>query len=285
MNSVSGLVGIEYRRDYTEQFSASGIGFPNPLFKVLNSTATPTAAAGFNSEFRQAGYFTQLKYNYDNRYRASFSARYDGSSRFGAETRFGFFPSGSIAWTISEENFFNINFISDLKIRAGYGVTGNSDIGRFAARGLFGTSGSYQGATALRPSQLANEQLSWERAVTANLGIDYELLNGRIFGSFDVYRRNTTDLLLNQPLPVDSNFGGITRNIGELQNQGLEITFTSVNINMRDFQWTTRFNISFNENEVISLSENEDALNPASITACPGRSFIRCVARNRLCWC
>ena len=264
-SSVSGLVGFEYRRDYTEQFSASGIGFPNPLFNVLNTTATATGAAGFNSEFRQAGYFTQLKYNYDNRYRASFTARYDGSSRFGAEKRFGFFPSGSVAWTISEESFFNFDPISDLKLRVGYGVTGNSNIGRFAARGLFGTQGSYQGRTALRPTQLANDELSWERSVTTNLGLDYELFDGRISGSFDVYRRNTTDLLLGQPLPIDSGFGSITRNIGEVQNQGLEITVNSVNVNTRGFRWSTRFNISFNENEVISLSENEDALNPASI--------------------
>jgi TonB-linked SusC/RagA family outer membrane protein len=264
-NTISGLLGVEYRRDYTSQFSASGIGFPNPLFRVLNSTAEPTAAAGFNNEFRNAGYFAQLKYNYDNRYRVNFTARYDGSSRFGSDTRFGFFPSGSVAWTVSEEDFFNIDFISDLKLRAGYGVTGNSNIGLYAARGLYNTAGSYSGATALRPNQLANQELSWERAVTANLGLDYELFNGRIYGSIDAYRRNTTDLLLGQPLPGDSGFGSITRNIGEVQNQGLEFVITSVNVQTRDFSWSTRFNISFNENEVIALSENEEALNPASI--------------------
>jgi hypothetical protein len=144
-------------------------------------------------------------------------------------------------------------------------VTGNSNIGLYAARGLYNTAGSYSGATALRPNQLANQELSWERAVTANLGLDYELFNGRIYGSIDAYRRNTTDLLLGQPLPGDSGFGSITRNIGEVQNQGLEFVITSVNVQTRDFSWSTRFNISFNENEVIALSENEEALNPASI--------------------
>lgn len=265
LNSISGLVGFEYRRDYTEQFSATGIGFPNPLFSVLNSTASPTGAAGFNNEFRQVGYFTQLKYNYDDRYRVNLSARYDGSSRFGSETRFGFFPSGSVAWSISEEDFFDVEAVSDLKLRAGYGITGNSNIGLYAARGLYGTSGSYAGSTALRPSQLANDQLSWEKSRTTNLGLDYELFSGRIYGSFDVYRRNTTDLLLEQPLPIDSNFDSIDRNIGEVQNQGLEIVINSVNVSTSDFQWTTRFNISFNENEVIALSEGVERLNPASI--------------------
>lgn len=265
VHNTSALLGFEYRRDFTRQFSASGIGFPNPLFRVLNTTATPTGAAGFNSEFRQAGYFGQIKYNYDQRYFAKFSARYDGSSRFGAEKRFGFFPSGSVAWSISDEDFFNVGFISNLKARVGYGITGNSEIGTFAALGLFGTAGSYNGSTALRPTQLANNLLTWERSESLNAGIDYDLFAGRLYGSIDVYRKTNDELLLNQPLPNDSGFGAITRNVGKVKNEGIEFVINSVNLRQGDFQWSSRFNLSINRNEVLELSENEDRLNPAGI--------------------
>ena len=264
VNNISGLLGVEYRRDYTRQISASGIGFPNPLFQVLNTTGTATGAAGFNNEFRQAGYFGQVKYNYDNRYFAKFTARYDGSSRFGEDNRFGFFPSGSVAWSLSDEDFFDVGFISSLKIRAGYGITGNSNIGRYAARGLFSTAGSYQGATALRPTQLANRALTWEKSTSLNAGVDYDLFAGRIFGSVDVYQKDNSDLLLAQPLPIDSGFGSITRNIGEVRNRGIEFVINTVNVRAGDFQWNSRFNLSINDNEVLQLSENEDRLNPAS---------------------
>lgn len=263
VNNVSGLIGFEYRRDFTRQVSATGNGFPNPLFRVLNTTANPTGAGGFTNEFRQAGYFGQVKYNYDQRYFAKFSARYDGSSRFGADNRFGFFPSGSVAWSISDENFYNIGALTTLKLRASYGVTGNSQIGRFAALGLFSTAGSFSGSTGLRPTQLANPQLTWERSATLNVGLDFGLLSGRIDGSLDIYRKDNSELLLNQPLPLDSGFGAITRNVGKVRNKGIEFIVNSVNVRVGDFQWNSRFNISINTNEVLELSSGEEQLNPA----------------------
>jgi len=265
VHNVSGLLGIEYRRDYTSQIAAAGIGFPNPLFNQLNSAAEPTTAAGFTNEFRRAGYFTNLKYNYDEKYFVNFTARYDGSSKFGANKRFGFFPAVSAAWTISEEDFFQSDVVEQLKIRVSYGKTGNSaDIGRYAARGLYGTAGSYNGTTGLRPSQLANRNLTWEESTTADIGIDFSLWAGRVTGAFDVYRKTNSDLLLNRPLPNDSGFGSITRNVGEVQNDGIEFEFRSVNIRTNDFQWSTNFNIGINRNEVTSLAEGQDALFPSN---------------------
>jgi TonB-dependent starch-binding outer membrane protein SusC len=253
VHNVSGLLGTEYRRDYSESQLVQGDGFPGPFFKVLSATATPTTAAGVQNEWRLGSYFANAKYNYNERYFLNLVARYDGHSRFGNETRWGFFPSVSAAWRISEEDFFNVEFIDELKLRAGIGTTGNSSIGNFAARGLYSAAGSYQGSTGLRPTQLANVNLGWEEAREINIGLDYEFLQGRIFGAIDVYRKDNNELLFARPLPSDSGFGSITENIGSVRNQGIEFEISTVNVNTRDFTWSSRFNIAFMENEILSL--------------------------------
>ncbi|TVQ67141.1 MAG: TonB-dependent receptor [Balneolaceae bacterium] len=258
VHNVSGLVGTEYRRNYVETRLVQGNGFPGPFFTVLNATADPVTAAGTFSEWRLGSYFTNVKYNYDERYFLNVVARYDGHSRFGAETRWGFFPSFSGAWRISEENFFDVSFIDELKLRVGYGTTGNSAIGNFASRGLYSAAGSYQGSTGLRPTQLANVNLGWEEATEINVGLDYELLQGRIFGAIDVYRKDNNELLFGRPLPSDSGFGSITENIGSVRNQGIEFEISTVNVNTGGFMWSSRFNIAFMENEILSLPEGTD---------------------------
>lgn len=266
IHNVNALFGFEYRRDFTEQITATGIGFPNAFLTVLDATAEPTAVGGFNSEFRLAGYFTSLKYNYKEKYFATFSARYDGSSRFGSETKFGFFPSVSAGWTISEEDFFNVDIVNDLKLRASYGTSGNqAGIGNFQSLQLFGTSGSYAGATALSPTQLGNDLLSWETSTTTNIGLDLSMYDGRVGFNVDAYRRVNSDLLLGDPLPANSSFTSITRNIGEVQNQGIELMITTLNINSRNFQWNTSFNLAYNENRILSLNDGIEALNPGAL--------------------
>ena len=258
VHNVSGLLGTEYRRNYSENQFVTGEGFPGPFFKVLSATADPTTAAGSHTEWRLGSYFGNVKYNYDERYFLSVVTRYDGHSRFGAETRWGFFPSVSGAWRVSEENFFDVAFVDELKLRVGYGTTGNSQIGNFAARGLYSTIGSYQGNTALAPNQLANVNLGWEEARELNIGLDYEVLQGRITGAVDVYQKDNAELLFNRPLPRDSGFGSITENIGLVRNQGVEFELRTVNVNTNNFLWSTRFNIAFVENEILELPDRED---------------------------
>lgn len=263
VHNVSGLLGAEYRRDYWTRVGTTGQGFPGSFFRVLNASTEPTEASGFNSEFRVGSYFGNLKYNYDERYFLSLIARYDGHSRFGSETRWGFFPSISGAWRVSEENFFNVDFISELKLRVGYGTTGNAAIGNFAARGLYSAAGSYLGQTGLTPTQLANVNLSWEEAKEINIGLDYELYSGRISGSIDVYQKDNDNLLLSRELPIESGFGSITENVGEVRNEGIEFEIRTVNVNTRDFSWSTRFNTALLRNEVLDLGE-DDVLNENS---------------------
>ena len=272
VHNVSGFVGIEYRRNYSENFSTRGIGFPGQFFNVLSASSTPTTASGVNTEWRLGSYFGNAKYNYDERYFLSVTARYDGHSRFGADTRWGFFPSISGAWRISEEDFFDVDFFNELKLRVGYGTTGNANIGSgtnrdFVARDLYSAVGSYQGATALTPTQLANANLSWEEAVEINVGVDYEVFDGRLSGAIDVYQKDNNDLLLERLLPNDSGFTEINENIGSVRNQGVEFSFNSVNVNTQNFLWSTRFNVAYNVNEIMELPDGQDIRPDNTFTA------------------
>ncbi|HYW35496.1 MAG TPA: SusC/RagA family TonB-linked outer membrane protein, partial [Balneolaceae bacterium] len=266
-NNVSALVGIEYRRDYTRFARVESQGFlSGRLVSVLSGGSKPTTAVGYNQEYRRGGYFANVKYNYKQRYYVNVTGRYDGSSRFGSNNRFGFFPAASAAWDISSENFFNANWVNDLKLRVSYGSSGNSELGRYRALSLFGLSGSYDGQTGLAPTQLANKNLTWEKATTLDLGIDYSMFSGRLHGSVDGYRRINSSLLLNAPLPAISGFNSIGKNIGKTRNEGVEFSLHSVNVQTGGFRWNTNFNITVQRNTVKKLIGNQKELNPGSIT-------------------
>lgn len=267
VHNVSGLLGTEYRRDYSESQLTRGDGFPVSVFKVLSATSTPTQAAGVNNEWRLGSYFSNVKYNYDEKYLLSLVGRYDGHSRFGSDSRWAFFPSVSAAWRLSEEEFFDVSFVDEIKLRVGYGTTGNSRIGNFASRGLYSTSGSYLGTTGLTPSQLANALLTWEEATELNIGLDYELFEGRITGAIDVYQKDNSQLLFGRPLPIDSGFGSITSNVGKIRNKGIEFEISTINVNYSDFIWNTRFNIAFIDNEILELPDMTDIGPDNTLTA------------------
>jgi len=274
VHNVSGLLGSEYKEESQESFTASGRGFANPLFDILSLAATPSGVSGFATEFKAASVFGQAKYDYNNKYLVNATARYDGSSRFGVDNRWGLFYAISGAWNLANEDFIPLpNAVTDLKLRVGYGITGNSGIGNFASRSLFGSGGSYNAAAGLRPSQLANNILTWEEAKTINLGVDYAIFEGRISGSLDLYRKRNERLLLGRSLPSDSGFGSITENAGVVQNQGYEFEITTRNIDRGDFYWTTSFNITSNQNELIALNEGQTRIGNSFIVGEPLRYY------------
>ncbi|WP_250631716.1 SusC/RagA family TonB-linked outer membrane protein [Rhodoflexus caldus] len=261
-HSINALIGTEYREDIQEANGSNGQGFPTPDFSTTNAAARPVSISGFWTGFRRSGAFTNIRYDFNKKYVVNLTARYDGSSRFGANTRFGFFPSVSAAWNISEESFLKGNAtLTELRLRASWGSTGNDQIGNFASRGLYGLGGIYQGVQGIGPSGLGNPDLRWERNETTNLGLDYALFDGRIRGSFEAYRRLSKDLLLSQPVPQTSGFSSITQNVGEVQNQGIEIELNTTNLNTDGgFKWETNFNISFLENKVTKLYDGLEVL-------------------------
>jgi TonB-linked SusC/RagA family outer membrane protein len=255
------LFGGELKEQNVESASATGSGFPNPFFRSLQN-GTPLTIAGFFTGYKKAGLFSKLNYDYKEKYYVSGTLRYDGSSRFGLEKQYGLFGGVTGTWRISGEDFLADNkTISDLKLRASYGVVGNDQIADFASRALFGAGGAYLGANGIRPTQLGNANLSWETAATTNLGIDYGLFSNRITGSIDVYRRVNSNLLLSRPLVSDSGFGSISENVGKVQNEGIEFGLNTINLDTKSgFKWSSDFNISFQRNKVLELIGGQDRI-------------------------
>jgi TonB-linked SusC/RagA family outer membrane protein len=254
------LVGNSIQSNSLRVDSLSGSGFPNNSFTSIASAATRSSSQRF-SKGNLVSFFSRIDYNYSGKYFAEFSIRADGSSRFGEHNQFGYFPSVGAAWRIREEDFLkDVNWLSDLKLRASIGLTGNQNgINNFAAKGLWtggagypdNTTGGDQPGTA--PQQLGNADLKWEKTRQSNIGVDIGLLNGAIAVEINFYSKYTTDALLQLPIQATSGFGSYATNLGEISNKGYEVSIVSNNIRSKDLSWTTSFNISGNVNRIEKL--------------------------------
>lgn len=260
VHTVSSILGVEYKKESQDLFSATGRGFAYPELYTLQNSSTPQAVTGFFTEYVRAGAFFNGKYDFDDRYAIDLTFRRDGSSRFGSDNRWGNFYAVAGSWRISSESFMDgVDFLNDLKLRASYGVLGNSNgISNFASRGLFGSAGQYATIAAVRPTQLENNLLGWERSTQINLGLDYAFFQNRVSGSVDVWRTDTEDQLLQLALPGDSGFDFLTQNVGNIRNEGIDVALSTVNVDAGGFQWTTTFNISFLDNVVTELNGDEE---------------------------
>lgn len=253
-HNFNALLGAEYRSYDRYRVGATAEGFPSYLFRNVSSAATILGASETSTSNERAGFFTQLNYNFMKKYMLSAVLRYDGSSRFGANNRFGFFPAFSAGWDASGESFLKeLNWMQQLKFRASYGETGNSAIGDFASRALWNGGGSHAGLPGTIMSQMGNDDLRWERNISTNLGLDFSLFKRKLYGSIDAFHRRSADLLLRTPLPWTSGFSTVYRNVGEVVNKGLEIELKSDLIRTKDFRWNSSFNISFFKNKVTKL--------------------------------
>ncbi|MGI4803967.1 MAG: SusC/RagA family TonB-linked outer membrane protein [Janthinobacterium lividum] len=244
--------GMSYQFSQTNFNLATGTQFPSDAYKTISSAATTTGSSGSTS-YSFVGYFLRGNYAYQNKYLASASIRDDASSRFGVGNRYGVFPSGSLGYVMSEEDFIkNIHAISNLKVRVSYGLTGNADISNFAALGLFTGTASYNGVAGQRVAQIANPNLKWESTRQVDAGLDIGFFNSRLTGSFDYYRKNTHDLLLNVNVPGTSGFSTQFQNAGKLYNQGIELGLSSQNL-VGKFKWSTSVNFAYNKNVVTDV--------------------------------
>ncbi|MGY5848160.1 SusC/RagA family TonB-linked outer membrane protein [Salegentibacter sp. HM20] len=252
------VAGMEYNDTKRRFQSVTGIEFPTDDFQTVNSAAEITAGSGSETENAFLSYFARATYSLMDRYLFKASIRRDGSSRFGRENQFGTFPALSGGWIVSEEDFMrDSSVLSFLKLRASWGQTGNADIGDFAWRGLFGGV-SYNQRPGIGPTQAENPLLTWESVEQLDLGLEYGFLNDRISGEIDYYIKESDGLIFNVPLPGTSGRPSIVRNVGILENRGVEFVLNTKNIQKEDFTWSTSFNISQNKNEVKSLP-NEGA--------------------------
>ncbi|HET7899132.1 MAG TPA: TonB-dependent receptor, partial [Flavisolibacter sp.] len=209
--------------------------------------------------------FGRLNYKFNNKYLLGVSGRYDGSSVFGVDKRYGFFPAVSAGWILSEENFLKgshgLNF---LKLRGSYGQLGNAlGFGNYTAQPAF-VAGKYAGVSVLVPGRLGNNQLTWETSNQFDLGIDFGFLNNRLSGEVDFYNKRSAKggrgFIFNLPVPLTSGYSSYITNVGEIQNKGIEFSLNSTNINSRDFRWTSNLNFTYNQNKVLKIDGQQDTL-------------------------
>ncbi len=270
-HSLNAVLGYSYQDNiYGDGIQVSSTNFPANSIGFNNlALGNPYGAPGYiinygadqtYGQIVMISDFFRLNYNYKDKYLVQGSIRRDGSSVFGINNRWGYFPAGSVAWRISQEDFMkDQSFINELKLRASYGVTGNSfGVGAYSAQLLYGSAGRYYNngvqAGAYAPTQGRNPDLKWERTASSNIGVDFAILNNKITGSIDVYNRNTSDMLFRYYVSAALVPGGnIVANGGSINNKGIEVSLTANAVSNKDFSWSSTINAAYNKNKITSL--------------------------------
>ena len=260
------MLGHEVSYRSTEYLLGEAMDFPfdNLGNNNLGLGATPSRVESSYSDKMLLSFFARGNYNYDNRYLLTATIRADGSTVFSNKNKWGYFPSFSAAWRVSEEAFMkDVRWISNLKVRLGWGIVGNDRISNYLSMDLY-SSGKYgvgnNTVTVLTPKQLKNSNLKWEGSTTTNFGIDLGLFDNRLNVTADFFVKNTKDLLLEQSLAHVTGFGSQMQNIGKIQNKGIELSLNSTNIQTKDFTWQTNFNISFIKNTLKGLASGVESM-------------------------
>jgi TonB-linked SusC/RagA family outer membrane protein len=256
-----------YQRQYfgaeTRSFITDAFGYNNLVAGDITKARSGDMKSGGDMS-KLIGFFGRVNYNFKGKYLLAANLRHDGSSKFGANNKWGTFPSGSVAWIISNERFMNhITFVSDLKLRLGYGVTGNqagispyNSVSLYESGPLYFNNGHWENT--YEYSQNANPHLKWEQTATLNFGIDFSFFNDRFKGSIDVYNRKTSNLLYTYPVPVPPYlYPTILANVGEISNKGIEIMTEAIIVRNKKLQWSISFNIAHNKQMIVKLSNDQ----------------------------
>jgi TonB-linked SusC/RagA family outer membrane protein len=265
VHQLNVLAGFTMQGTNVSSYGAAANHIPNESLGISGiDEGTPVSIASTSSQYKLASYLGRINYSYRSKYLLTASIRADGSSKFAPQNRWSYFPSGAIAWRLSEERFMKpLRFISSAKLRATYGTTGNNRVSDYAylSRINIPPGGGYSYNNSPVPashlSELGNINLRWETTAQSDIGLDLAFFNGRISLEADVYRKITSDLLLDAAVPGSIGFSSALKNIGKVQNQGLEFTLNTINVNNGKFSWNSNFNISFNRNKVLALSDGE----------------------------
>jgi len=251
------LGGISFQESKLSYVDARRSNFASNDIPYISVGGTLNGATASVQEWAIASYFARANYGFKNRYLLTANFRVDGSSRFGADNRYGTFPSVAAAWRATEEPFMkDVKAISNLKLRASWGITGNQNIPNYASYTLYSAGSNYLNTPGFIPSQLGDVNLGWETTEQIDIGLDLGVLKDRISLLADYYVKNTSDLLISVQTPRTSGFQSALRNVGEIQNKGFEFELTTRNL-VGDFRWTTSLNMTFNRNKVISLPNGD----------------------------
>ena len=265
VHSIDATLGFAYEKGSTRTSSVQGEQFPSDDLRTLATAGKITGGSSSLAESAIESYFARINYAFRGKYLLGASGRYDGSSVFGIDKRYGFFPSVSAGWVISEEDFLKGgNTLSFLKLRASYGQLGNSlGFGNYAAQPAF-VAGRYSGISVLVPGRLGNANLTWETSNQFDAGIEFGFFRNRLTAEIDFYDKrsaqNNRGFIFNLPIPFTSGYGSYITNLGEIQNTGIEFSLNSTNIAGRDFRWSTSFNFAYNKNKVLKIDGDQATL-------------------------
>jgi TonB-linked SusC/RagA family outer membrane protein len=275
-----GVTLLQSQTQFKEEWNsvaANNIPFPEQKWNALNSTNVVISNAGADISERQLeSYMARLNYGFADKYLLTVSGRYDGASQLAEGNKWAFFPSAALGWRLDKENFLSgIDWINQLKLRAGVGVTGNSAINPYSTKGglsplfyAFGstsTAGVQTGITNINGTNytlLPNKDLGWEKTTQLNIGLDFSFFKSRISGGLDIYNSNTTDLLLLKAIPTVTGYTATYANIGETKSSGIDLTLNTANIRTENFEWSTNISATYQQNEIVSLANGkEDDIN------------------------
>ena len=266
--------------------SVVGLPYVSYWYNLASTSGTPVIGSGFNQK-TLSSYMGRINYTFNEKYLLTFTGRSDGASQLAPGNKWAFFPSGAFAWRLGDEKFFKkIKSISDLKLRVSYGQVGNSVVSPYSTAATLTAASNYSfGQTAgigFGPNNLANQDLGWERSQELNLGLNIGLFNNRITAVAEVYNRTTKDLIMRQSIPTTNGFSSVISNVGRVSNKGIELLLNTVNIQTKDFQWTSSINFTKNINKLEELANGAkfgysgSNTNPESILAVgyPLKSFM-----------
>jgi len=261
LNTMAGLSWQERTYNYDDSYTE---GFSDDSFEWYNMGAgtTPSSPSSDYNNWSMNSYFLRFAYTYNDKYSATLTGRYDGSSKFGENNKYAFFPSAGLAWIVSQEDFLRNNpVISNLKLHTSYGLTGNSEIDPYQSlasveTGTLLLDGSRAPYSYI--SSMANPDLKWEKTAQWDFGFNLGLFSNKVNFDISYYHKKTTDLLLETPLPTSSGYSSIYKNIGSVQNQGLDMMVDATPVQTSDFRWNATLNLNYNKNKILHLGENDE---------------------------
>ena len=260
-HSVTVLLGHEYYKTNTRYLSATGQGGFTPSIQELAAFAKKLDSNSYRTAYNVEGYFGNAQYSYDDKYFGSFSYRRDASSRFAKDHRWGNFWSIGGAWLISKESWFKAPWVDELKIKASIGQQGNDNIGNWAYIDLYTLSKTSDTSMAASFARMGNKNITWETTTNLNIGTEFSFFNRRLSGTIDFYSKKTTDLLFWLSIPESAGSRGYYGNVGDIRNNGIEVTLTGSIIRTKDLDWSVTANIAHNSTKILKLPESKIADN------------------------
>ena len=261
---INAMMGMSWQESTYRWNWSETEGFSDDFYGTNNmevGTIPKPPRSGF-SKWAMNSYFLRGSYNYDGKYSATVTARIDGSSKFGENNKYAFFPSLGLAWQISNEDFMqNVSFINNLKLHTSYGITGNSEFATYQSLAMMGVGTTLvddNRVPSAWPGRLSNPDLKWEKTHMFDVGLDIGMFKNRLNFEVSYYNKKTKDLIMPRPIPNSTGFSSVTSNMGQITNQGIDLLINTTNITNSDFSWNTTLNMNYNKNKIDKLGENNE---------------------------